>query len=294
MFGVDAVDHRRRLVEQHDLVRRLDDAGVEHGLLSVAHRDALPLKFEQERGLDDVDTERSVSDPGLVEQRLDLGHRIAHEARLGGDRAAEAEEPGSVVLVRQPLRVQLVMPHRRAEVPQHRVPVPEQQGVADHLVAERTADPGLRRVADVVEVEEQEGAALARLQRRPGPRHAIAAQPGEVDTLLVVDPHLAGGTEGPHARRTLRWGHDAPCVSSQILPPSRWSAIDCDWWPRSAPPVKSATQGRLYRTASTGPLPPIIKAERVRRRARDAVQALAACGGCESRAPARRHPGPAC
>ncbi len=217
---VDAVDHRRRLVEQHDLVRRLDDAGVEHGLLGVTHRDALPLQFEQERGLDDVEAERSVSDPGLREQRLDLGHRVAHEARLGGDRAAEAEEPGPPVLVRQPFRVQLVMPHRRAEVPQDRVPVPQQQGVADHLVAERAADPGLGGVADVVEVEEQEGAALTRLQRRPGPRHAVPAQPAEVDALLVVDPHVAGGAEGPHARRALCC-HEA----------SSWSegAIVCDF-----------------------------------------------------------------
>ena len=213
----------------------------------------------------------------------------------GATAPRKPRNPGLAVLVRQPLRVQLVMPHRRAEVPQDRVPVPEQQGVADHLVAERAADPGLRRVADVVEVEEQEGAALARLQRRPGPCHAVPAQPAEVDALLVVDPHLAGGPEGPHARRTLRRGHGAPCVSSQILPPSSWSAIDCDSWPRSALPSSLPR-----RAASTGPLPQYRTAatsnwaERVRRRARDAAQALAACGGCGSRAPARRHPGPAC
>jgi hypothetical protein len=206
---VDAVDHRRGLVEQHDLVRRLDDAGVEHGLLGVANRDALPVQLEQERGLDDVEAERGARHPGLRELRLDLGHRVAHQARLGGDRTAEAEEPGPPVLVRQPCRVQLVMPHRRAEVPQNRVPVPEHQGVADHLVAERAADPGLRGVADVVEVEEQERAAVTRLQRRPGPRHPVAAQPGEVDPLLVVDPHVTGGAEGPHACRALCWGHQA-------------------------------------------------------------------------------------
>ena len=149
----------------------------------------------------------SVGHPGLVSSDLISVTASRIRPDLGGDRAAEAEEPGPPVLVRQPLRVQLVMPHRRAEVPQDRVPVPEQQRVADHLVAERAADPGLRGVADVVEVEEQEGAALARLQRRPGPRHAVPAQPGEVDALLVVDPHVAGGTEGPHACWPLRWDH---------------------------------------------------------------------------------------
>ena len=52
---VDAVDHRGRLGQQHDLVRRLDRARIEHQLLRVDDVQALPLHLEQERRLDDVD-----------------------------------------------------------------------------------------------------------------------------------------------------------------------------------------------------------------------------------------------
>ena len=169
---VDAVDHRRRLVEQDDLVGRLDHPGVEHELLAVDDRQALPLHLEQERRLDDVDAHGLVGHARLDEQRLDLRHRVGHQPDRRRDGAAEAEEAGPVVLGRHPLGVLLVVLDRRAEVPQHRVLAAGQQGVADHLVAEGAADPGLRRVADVVEVEQQEGAALAGLQRLPWPGRA--------------------------------------------------------------------------------------------------------------------------
>src|SRR3712207_6893314 len=55
---------------------------------------------------------------------------------------------------------------RGAEVPQHRVLAADHQRVADHLVAEGAADPGLRGVADVVEVEQQERSALTALDRK--------------------------------------------------------------------------------------------------------------------------------
>ena len=218
---VDAVDHRRRLVEQHDLVGRLDQPGVEHQLLGVDDRQALPLHLEQERRLDDVDADRQVGDAGLDEQRLDLGDGVGHQPDRRRDGAAEAEEAGAVVLLRHPLRVLLVVLDRRPEVPQHRVLAAGQQRVADHLVAERAADPGLRRVADVVEVEEQERAALAGLQRRLGPAEPVVAQPVEVDPLLVVDAHVARcrqRTAQRSSRRRLRLvGRGEPVVDRHVL-----------------------------------------------------------------------------
>ena len=69
---VDAVDHRRRHVEQHQLVDVLDLARLQHRLLRVAHVDAELLQLEHHRHLDDVDAERHVGDALLDEQRLDL------------------------------------------------------------------------------------------------------------------------------------------------------------------------------------------------------------------------------
>ena len=74
---VDAVDHGRRHVEQHQLVDALDLARLQHGLLRVAHVDAELLQLEHHRHLDDVDAERHVGDALFDQQRLDLARRGA-------------------------------------------------------------------------------------------------------------------------------------------------------------------------------------------------------------------------
>ena len=63
---VDAVDHRRGHVEQHQLVDVLDLARLQHRLLRVAHVDAELLQLEHHRHLDDVDAERHVGDAFLA------------------------------------------------------------------------------------------------------------------------------------------------------------------------------------------------------------------------------------
>ena len=141
--------------------------------------EALPLHLEQERRLDDVDADAAGRPrPASTSSDLISVDRVGHQPDRRRDGAAEAEEAGPVVLLRHPRGVLLVVLDRRAEVPQHRVLAAGQQRVADHLVAERAADPGLRRVADVVEVEQQERAALAGLQRRPGPAEPVVAAAG--------------------------------------------------------------------------------------------------------------------
>ena len=64
---VDAVDHRGRLREQHDLVGRLELPGVEHQLLAVDDREPLALHLEEECRLHDVDPDRRVGDSGVGE-----------------------------------------------------------------------------------------------------------------------------------------------------------------------------------------------------------------------------------
>ena len=124
---VDAVDHRRRHVEQRQLVDVLHFARREHRLLAVAHLDAELLQLEHHRRLDDVDAERHVAHALGVEQRLDLARRVAKQHAVAADRAAQAQQPRAAVIVLQPRRVQPVVLRRRAEIPDVRIAVAGQQ-----------------------------------------------------------------------------------------------------------------------------------------------------------------------
>ncbi len=184
---VDPVDHRGGLVEQHDLVDRLDLARVEHQLLRIHYRQPLALHLEEEGRLDDVDSHGQIGDAGLDEEGLDLADCGLHESRRRRDGTAHPEHSGMVVFGLQPRRVELVMAHGRAEVPELGFAAAGQERVPGHLVAQRTADPGLRGVPDVVEVEQEERAALAAFERLHRPIQAVRAKPVHVDAHFVVD-----------------------------------------------------------------------------------------------------------
>ena len=94
------------------------------------------------------------------------------EAGVRGHGAAQPDHPGMDVLRPQPRAVQAMVLGGRAEVPDVRIAAAGQERVAGHLVARPLADVGARDVADVVEVEEQDGAEVGRLERGPGARRA--------------------------------------------------------------------------------------------------------------------------
>ncbi len=97
---IRAVDHRARRVEQHDLVDRLDLAGVQHHLLAVTDDDALRLERRDHRRLDDVDTDRQVGHALSLEDGGDLPGGRAEQAGVGRNGAAQADHPGVDVLER--------------------------------------------------------------------------------------------------------------------------------------------------------------------------------------------------
>ena len=196
---VGAVDHRAGRVEQHDLVDRLDLAGVEHHLLGVADGDPLGLERGDHRRLDDVDAERHVQ----------------RRPRRAGSRRSRGRPAGTG---------RRRAPRRRAGRPSRRGCSPGRshgqlsrwcfaaepksqmcgraaaglERVAGHLVARPLADVGARDVADVVEVEQQHGAEVGRLEGRLGAAEAVRAEAVGVDPLLPVDGHRAGRRERPH------------------------------------------------------------------------------------------------
>ena len=169
---VGAVDHGARGVEQDDLVDRLDLAGVEHDLLRVADGQALGLERGEHRRLDDVHAERHVDDALGAEDLADLAGGRAEQAGIRCDGAAQPDHPGVDVLRAHPRAVEAMVLRGRAEVPDVRVAAARQQGVAGHLVARPLADVGARDVADVVEVEQQDGADVG---RRRAPRGRVPA-----------------------------------------------------------------------------------------------------------------------
>ena len=115
----------------------------------------------------------------------------------GWNAPRSVEMPPAPVLAAPPLArrrvvepgvVQLVVPGRRAEVPEDRLAAAGQQREADQLVHRPRADVGGRHVADVGEVEARAARRARSARARPCRRASRSrAQPVEVDALLPVD-----------------------------------------------------------------------------------------------------------
>ena len=64
---VGAVNNCRRAREQHDLISRLDLASIEHDLLPISYIDASSHQCEHHRHLNDIDTDRGIRHPSILE-----------------------------------------------------------------------------------------------------------------------------------------------------------------------------------------------------------------------------------
>ena len=80
----------------------------------------------------------------------------------------------------------------RAEIPHDRFGAARQEREAAELVALPLADLGGGDVADIVDVEEQQGAALRGVERGAGARQAVALQAAEIDPALEIHIGVAG------------------------------------------------------------------------------------------------------
>ena len=184
---VDAVDHRRRHVEEGQLVDVLHLARLEHHLLAVAHLDPELLQLEEHRRLDHVQAERHIAYSFRVQDRLDLRCRLAEQRDVASYRPAQSEEPRPAVIGVQPGRVKPVVLRSAAEIPDVGVAVAGEERVARELVARPFADDGARRIADIVLIEGEQRAQARGRQRGAHAREAVVVQPPEVDALLEID-----------------------------------------------------------------------------------------------------------
>ena len=137
--------------------------------------------------LHDVHADRHVGHALVAQDVGDLPGRAGEEAGLRRHRSPQPDHPAAHVLREQPRAVQAVVLRRRAEVPQVRLAAAGEEREARHLVARPLPDVGARDVADVVEVEDQQGAQLRCLERLADAVEPVVPQPLGVDALLPVD-----------------------------------------------------------------------------------------------------------
>src|SRR5262249_44311034 len=187
---VDAIHHRRRHVEQRQLVLALEHPRLEHHLLAVSDFDAELLQREEERRLDEVDAERHAGHAFGTQDVSDLFGGALEEPGFRGHRAAHTDHARERLTLGDLRRVEAMMARGRAEVPHPRLAVAPQQTTARELVARPFADDGAREIADVVLIEHEHGPEPRRRQRLTRAAETIRVQPPEVDTLLEVDLHV--------------------------------------------------------------------------------------------------------
>jgi hypothetical protein len=167
---IGAVDHGGCLIEEHDLVDILDLARVEHDLLAVDDLHAGLLQLEEHRGLGKIDADRQLFDTGFLEKRHDFGGVALHQADGGRHGAAHAEHAGTTIGRIEPVAIKAVVNRGRAEIPDYRLLAAGKKGEPTELIALPFADLCGGNVTDIVDIEEEQRAALGIFQRlsRPG------------------------------------------------------------------------------------------------------------------------------
>ena len=235
---IDAVDHRARLRQQDELVGVLDLAREHHHLLPVADVDPRALQLEEHGGLGQVDAERHVADPVLLQHGADLLGRALLEADRRRDGSLQAgvaaDRVRHVVELRE---LQTMRLRGRTEVPDPRRPGAGDQRVALTLVERPVADVGAGRVADVARLEQQHRAQVGGLELFLHPREPVAAQAVEVHTVLPVDAMESGSRAGRDrevVRRHLapsrvqcRSTNGKPSLTDRVRPHDSRARPDC-------------------------------------------------------------------
>ena len=176
------------MIQQRNLVLRLDHSRVGHELLTIDHGDPLALQREEDRRLDDVDSQRLIVQAALFELDLDLARDVFSATHLRRHGAAQERNSGARAFS-EPRTVELVMAGGRAEIPQDGLVILRKQGEAADLVLCPRADVRGRKIAHVVHVETEERAHLRFREKGLGARQALAAQPVEVDSLFPIHRH---------------------------------------------------------------------------------------------------------
>ena len=202
---VDRVDKTCRLVEERDLLCRLDLSRVQENLRAVGDLHARALQRLDRDEVGHVDSERLVLQAELPKLVCNPLTEPVGDPGLDRHRAAHRRDARAEVLGRQPGGEELMVARRRAEVPQDRIATAWQEREPRILVARPLADVRARYVPDVVRIEQEHGTELRPLERGLRAIEAVLTQPRKVDPLLPVHrPGRVGRSDGPASHRHSR------------------------------------------------------------------------------------------
>ncbi len=132
---VDGIHDPGGVVEERQLVLRLDLPRLEHRRLRVDDLQARALQCQERRGVEDVDSQRLALQAALTQLVEDERSERVRHAGLVGHRAPHRRHPCAPARLREPGAVELVVSRRGAEVPEDGVVFAEHECEADVLVA---------------------------------------------------------------------------------------------------------------------------------------------------------------
>ena len=194
---IGGVHHSASGVQQGDFILGFDAAGFQHQLLAVHYIQPLFLQGEQHYRLHHIHAHRFVLQaaqfqfnadfPGYIRRQVSRRRRSPPQSGNAG--------PGAFP---QPGAVNLMMPRRRAEIPQNRLVLLGQQGKAHQLVHGPSTDNGGGQVADVVHIEGEQRAQLRLFEQLLGPGQPLGAEPLKVNPFLPVHAHSAEALDLRH------------------------------------------------------------------------------------------------
>ena len=188
---VHRVDEARRLVEECDLVRRLDLARLEHDTRAVGDVDARALQRLEREHVGHVDSEWLAGKALLSQLVRDPRAEAIRDPGLDGHRSAHRRDACAEVLGWHPRGEELMVAGRRSEVPQDRLAAARQQREAGVLVPRPLPDVRAR-------CSDRKGAA------RRGPKPRAPTSPVRDVRGEVAGSRSAAPSPPPASRRASR------------------------------------------------------------------------------------------
>src|SRR5580700_7495743 len=191
---VRCIHHHRRMIEQGNLILRLDDTRVRHELLAVHNGDPFALQCEQDRRLDNVNPQRLLMKSTLLELHFYFARNVFRASHLWRHRAAQQRDSRARTLA-QPRAILLMVPGSRPEVPKNGLIILGQQRESTDLVLCPGTDMRGCEIAHIVHVETQQRTHFRFGEESLGSSQSLRAKALKIDAVFPIHRHSSIGLQ---------------------------------------------------------------------------------------------------